>query len=190
MTPKEDAAMRYDSQKTSFLMVTALMVALAAMLAGQAGARPVDVDGTELGSSAFVPVRPDDQAGPQGVGSVGATMPTWQRALLLRSQALDRQYGPTGVTPTWQKALQLRSEALDRQYGLGKQVQTAKHNSGWFTGLEYADPPSMTSAQQSGDDGFPFSDVTIGIGAAIAAALLAGMALLYTRGRHGGKLAT
>jgi hypothetical protein len=188
MTPKEDAAMRYDSQKTSFMMVTALMVALAAMLAGQAGARPIDVDGTDHGTSQFVPVRPDDVGGPQGVGSVGATMPTWQRALLLRSQALDRQYGPTGVTPTWQKALQLRSEALDRQYGLGK-VENETSNSGWYTGLEQVDLPNATAAPQS-DDGFGGSDVAIGAGAAIAAALIAGMALLYTRGRHGGKLAT
>ena len=62
-------------------------------------------------------------------------MPTWQRALQLRSEALDRQYGPTSVTPTWQKALQFRSEALDRQYGLGK-VGNETTNSGWYTGLE------------------------------------------------------
>ena len=179
--------MRYGSQKTSFLMVTALMVALAAMLAGQAGARPIDVDGTDHGSSQFVPVRPDDVGGPQGVGAVSA-MPTWQRALQLRSEALDRQYGPTSVTPTWQKALQFRSEALDRQYGLGK-VGNETTNSGWYTGLEQTDLPNATAAPQS-DDGFGGSDVAIGAGAAIAAALIAGMALLYTRGRHGGKLAT
>jgi hypothetical protein len=170
MTPKEDAAMRYDSQKTTFMMVTALILALAAMLAGPAGARPIDVDGTEPGSSQFVPVRPDDAGGIQGVGSVTSPTPTWLTALQLRSEALDRQYGlgKENATPTWLKALQLRSEALDRQYGLGKE--------------------NATSAPQA-DDGFGSKDASIGGAIVIAALLIGGLALVYTR-RHGGKLAT
>lgn len=179
--------MRYDSQKTTFMMVTALMLALAAMLAGPAGARPIDVDGTDHGTSQLVPVRPDDAGGIQGVGAVTSPEPAWMRALRLRSEALDRQYGPTGVTPTWQKALQLRSEALDRQYGLVKEPQNATSNSGWYTGLEQADLPNATSAPQS-DDGFGSSDASIFGAAAIVALLIGGMAVFYTR-RHG-KLAT
>jgi hypothetical protein len=52
------------------MMVAALVLALAAMLAGPAGARPIDVDGKGFTVSEQASTRPDDRGGPQGVGSV------------------------------------------------------------------------------------------------------------------------
>jgi hypothetical protein len=79
----------------------------------------------------------------------------WQRALAVRSDALNRQYhlgqyavpraltAPT--TPAWLAALEARSRALNARYGLG--------------------PPSATPAA----DGFHWGDA--GIGAVCAAAV-------------------
>jgi hypothetical protein len=152
-------------QKTMFMMVSALMLALAAMLAGPAGARPIDVDGTP-GSSKVLNLRPDDKGGLQGIGAVGEAVSVMPYAgfvvpYLSQGQGVDKS-----------------------QFG---GVQTPQSNSGWYTGLEHADMPNATVAPDSDD--FAWREVTIGGGAAIAALLLAGMALLYTRGRHG-KLAT
>ena len=158
--------MKHDSQKTKFMMVSALVLALAAMLAGPAGARPIDVDGT-AGSSKVLNLRPDDKGGLQGVGAIGEGVSVMPYAgfvipYLSQGQGVD-----------------------ESQFG---GVQTAHQNSGWYTGLEYADMPGAQSAPQSDD--FAWRDVTLGAGTAIAALLLAGMALLFTRGRQRGKLAT
>jgi hypothetical protein len=61
-----------DDTRIRALMATALVLALAALLAGPAAARPIDVDGrTELSSSQQQQAaRPDDQGGPLGVGAV------------------------------------------------------------------------------------------------------------------------
>ena len=58
----------------------------------------------------------------------GADSAAWQRALLLRSDALNRKYGlglyartPEDTTePAWLRALMVRSDALNRQYELGE----------------------------------------------------------------------
>ncbi len=52
----------------------------------------------------------------------------WQRALTIRSDALNRRYGlgpyarnAAGASePAWLRALMIRSDALNRQYKLGK----------------------------------------------------------------------
>ena len=55
--------------------------------------------------------------------------PGWEKALALRSDALDRKYhlgafaqqrAVADATPEWAKALSTRSNALDRKYRLGK----------------------------------------------------------------------
>ena len=54
--------------------------------------------------------------------------PGWQKALRMRSEALNRKYhlgsseqrAAADATPTWAKALAIRSEALNRKYHLGK----------------------------------------------------------------------
>lgn len=57
--------------------------------------------------------------------------PAWIRALRLRSEALNEQYGlgafeyrttpaPHGDEPAWLRAMRIRSEALNRQYRLGE----------------------------------------------------------------------
>jgi hypothetical protein len=51
-----------DDTRMRTLMVTALVLALAAMLAGAAGARPIGVDVAELSSSQQPAVKPDDVA--------------------------------------------------------------------------------------------------------------------------------
>ena len=161
-----------DFRLNQMLMITALMLALAAMLAASpAGARPVDLDGTEL------------KAADHSV----ATMPTWQRAIQLRSEALDRYYGlgQDNTTSTYEKAIQARSEALDRYYGLGDKAENETSNSGWYTGLEYSDLPQPVQS----DDGFEWGGVQIGAGAALAALLLATLTTIGLRSR-GGRPAT
>jgi hypothetical protein len=198
-TPEEDTEMNDDS-RTTFLMITALVFALAAMFAASpAGARPIDLDGTELtAADRATSVRPDDQGGPIGVGAVTSSSPIWMKALQVRSEALeqqtyeqalqarsealDRYYGPQQDNATYVKALQARSEALDRYYGLGNQPQTETKNSGWYTGLEYSD---MQPVQTSSDDGFAWGKATFGIGAVLLAALLAATTVVATRSRHG-----
>jgi hypothetical protein len=59
-----------------------------------------------------------------------ATTPGWMRALIARSDALNRRYGlgeyvrsPAGATttaPGWLEGLLVRSDALNRKYGLGQ----------------------------------------------------------------------
>ena len=55
--------------------------------------------------------------------------PEWAKALIARSDALDRKYRlgsyaqqrtTADATPEWTAALNTRSEALDRKYRLGK----------------------------------------------------------------------
>ena len=175
--------MKNDS-RTTFLMITALVFALAAMFAASpAGARPVDTDGTLLGGPpAPTSVRPDDQGGAIGVGAVTNSTPTWEKALQARSEALDRYYGLGQDNATYEKAMQVRSEALDRYYGLGNKADSETSNSGWYTGLEFADLPTV---QQPSDDGFAWGKATFGIGAVLLAALLAATTAVATRSRHG-----
>ena len=63
--------------------------------------------------------------------AVATTEPAWVRALRLRSEALNRQYGlgswelgispaPQGDEPAWLRALRIRSEALNQRYKLGE----------------------------------------------------------------------
>jgi hypothetical protein len=71
-----------------------------------------------------------------GVAQAGAlrapSMSKAERALMLRSEALNRKYGlgtqravPQGMTAAAYRALVLRSEALNQKYGLGKQKAAA-----------------------------------------------------------------
>jgi hypothetical protein len=64
--------------------------------------------------------------------------PAWQRALQLRSEALDQRYvrhadirrPASRPAPDWLAALQLRSEGLDRRYGLGTPDRHAQGTTG------------------------------------------------------------
>ena len=57
--------------------------------------------------------------------------PGWQKALTIRSEALNRKYhlGISGqraaadATPAWAQALAVRSEALNRKYHLGSSTR-------------------------------------------------------------------
>jgi hypothetical protein len=172
--------MKHDSQKTMFMMVSALVLALAAMLAGPAGARPIDVDGTELSSSQAANVRPDDEGGPQGVGAVGEGMSVMPYAgfvvpYLSQGMGIDAaDFGGTG-------------QAVDPTSVIPYLSQDWRVDESQFSGVENSKAATHRVPQS---DDFAWRDVTLGAGAAIAALLLAGMALLFTRGRHGGKLAT
>ncbi len=151
-----------DDTRMRFLMATALVLAIAAMLAGPAGARPIDTDGTELSSSQQQVLRPDDKAGALGVGAIAE--PQTVIPYLSQGQGVDAS-----------------------QYG---GVQNARSNSGWYTGLEYADLPqtgNQTAPPQSSDD--PVWREPSVFGAALAALLLAAMTLMAVRKRHGGKVA-
>jgi hypothetical protein len=118
-----------------------------------------------------------------GLGQDNATT-TYEKAMQARSEALDRYYGlgQDNATTTYEKAMQARSEALDRYYGLGSKADSETSNSGWYTGLEFADVPTV---QQPSDDGFAWGKATFGIGAVLLAALLAATTVVATRSRHG-----
>jgi hypothetical protein len=65
-------------------------------------------------------------------GSKSPETPAWEKALMARSDALNRHYGlgkyagtrtktaRQAEMPAWEKALMARSDALNRHYGLGK----------------------------------------------------------------------
>ena len=64
-----------------------------------------------------------------GTASTDGLEPEWQKALAIRSDALNRKYdlgtsaqqrAVADATPEWAKALIARSDALDRKYRLGK----------------------------------------------------------------------
>ena len=61
-------------------------------------------------------------------------------------------------------------------------VQNEYSNNGWYTGLEYADLPSAPAAVA--DDGFPWEETTVGLGAAVAALLVAA-SVVASRSRNG-----
>ena len=70
--------------------------------------------------------------------------PAWQRALLVRSAALDQRYVHAAQLqrrlrtpePGWLVALRLRSEALDRRYGLADaRSSQAAGGPDWYRAL-------------------------------------------------------
>jgi hypothetical protein len=93
--------------------------------------------------------------------AAGAT-PQWKRALAVRSNALDRQYGlgrfavpasaGTSTPPAWMRALESRGQAMNAKYHLG------------------ADRVAVSSALSNVNGGFDWRDA--GIGAAFSAAVL------------------
>ena len=150
-----------DDTRVRAMMATALVLALAAMLAGPAAARPIDVDGTELSSSQVPVARPDDRGGPLGVGAIAEPKP---------------------VIPYVSQGL-----GVDTSQFSGS--QTADANSGWFTGLEHADlPAAATQPTLQSDDRTGWLEPTT-FGVAMAGLLLAAMALLGVRRRPGGGIA-
>jgi hypothetical protein len=86
------------------------------------------------------------------------------RALLLRSEALNRQYGlgsgtyrPESMTAAEYRALVLRSQALNAKYGLGK------------TRVAASPRPAVTVGQ----NGFVWGDFAIGAAAMLGLVLVA-----------------
>ena len=65
-------------------------------------------------------------------GSKSSETPAWEKALMARSDALNRYYGlgkyagtrtkasRQAEVPAWEKAIMARSDALNRRYKLGK----------------------------------------------------------------------
>ena len=49
-----------------------------------------------------------------GNGASGAAGPDWKRALGVRSEAINKQYGLGDYAPSWRHALEVRSETLNR----------------------------------------------------------------------------
>jgi hypothetical protein len=222
-----------DDTRMRAMMVTALVLALAAMLAGPASARPIDLDGRELTASERATLRPDDKAGPLGVGAIAtqARQSLYGYAMDYRSHktgplggaivtqanpslygyAMDyrpHKTGPLGGAIATQANPSLYGYAMDYRpqeqskpvipylsHGQGVDAsqfsgtENAQSNSGRSTGLQYADQPaSATQASPQSDDRTGWIEPT-GFGVAIAGVLLAGMALLATRRRHGNKVA-
>jgi ABC-type sugar transport system substrate-binding protein len=73
----------------------------------------------------------------------------------------------------------LEYEDLPRQQPA---VQNEYSNNGWYTGLEYEDMPQARPA--AADDGFPWEETTISLGAAVAALLVAA-SVVASRSRNG-----
>jgi hypothetical protein len=170
-----------DLRTTNMLMVTALMLALAAMLAGPAFGRVVDVDGTTVSKPTSSTPTFDDKANlykGSGTTSGRATPSPYGYAMDYRPNKQPKA-SPYGYAMDYRPYEQPRPAI---PFG----SQTARHNSGWFTGLEYADPPKLVQD----DDGFNWGGIEIGASAALAALLLAAMATLALRSRDGGKPAT
>ncbi|HEU5363176.1 MAG TPA: hypothetical protein VFU56_07515 [Gaiellaceae bacterium] len=99
-----------------------------------------------------------------------AGQPAWERALVARSDALNRHYHLGGyavprtltarTTPAWLNALEVRSRALDERYGLGR-----------------------TAAAGPAAGGFDWGDAAIGAAVAAAACALLVCAAALLRGR-------
>jgi hypothetical protein len=107
----------------------------------------------------------------QGANSRPAGMTQAEyRALMLRSEALNRHYGLGSGTykpaaTGWQQALVLRSQALNAKYGLGGAHVVA------------STPPAVTVA----DNGFVWGDFAIGAAAMLGLVLVATGAFAATR---------
>jgi hypothetical protein len=148
-----------DLRTTNMLMVTALMLALAAMLAGPAFGRVVDDGGTTVYKSTSSTTTFDDKAS---------------------------LYKGTGAESSGRTVIPYLSHGMGVDESRFSGGQTARHNGGWYTGLEYADPPKLVQS----DDGFDWGGIQIGAGVALAALLLAAMSTLALRSKDGGKPAT
>ncbi len=104
-----------------------------------------------------------------GVAQAGTSRPPSMskaeyQALMLRSEALNQEYGlgpqsavPQGMTSAEYRALMLRSEALNQEYGLGKQKAAA-----------------VTSQPTNSTRGFAWGAFGIGAAVMFGLALLAG----------------
>jgi hypothetical protein len=99
-----------------------------------------------------------------------AAQPAWERALMIRSDALNRHYHLGGyavprtltarTTPAWLNALEARSRALNERYGLGQRA------------------PARAAA-----GGFAWRDAAIGAAVAAAACAFLACAAVLLRGR-------
>jgi hypothetical protein len=109
------------------------------------------------------------------------------RALMLRSEALNRKYGlgdfQVGPTKAEYRALMLRSEALNKKYGLGEFRTTSPVVSEKVAGLQLPTKPETTVSVSTSSD-FDWGDAGIGAGV-ISVAILAAMGGALTLRRHG-----
>jgi hypothetical protein len=161
-----------DDTRVRAMMVTALVLAIAAMLAGPAGARPIDDTGKTLTASERASLRPDDKGGLQGVGSIAARQPVIP--YLSQGMGIDAaDFGGTGqaVDPTSVIPYLSHDWRVDEsQFSGGENSQAATH-------------PAPQSDDRSG-----WLEPTA-FGAAMAGLLLAALALFTARRRHDGKVA-
>ena len=159
-----------DDLRMRTLMATALVLALAAMLAGPAGARPIDTDGTAFTSSQAQAARPDDKGGPLGVGAIADP----QLVVPYLSQGIGVDPADFGGTP----------QAVDPTSVMPYLRQGWTVDESQFSGLEQPAPASGTQTAPQSDDGSGWRDTST-FGIAMAGLLLAAMALLAMRRRHG-----
>lgn len=176
-----------DSRTRATMAVTALVLAVAAMLAGPAQARKVE--GASVGGAAIQDRNID--------ATRSAERPSVVVPYLSHGIGVDRSaYETTPAEPVTVVPYLSHGVGVDsalfrdrmqtaRSGGVSPSVQQdARHNSGWYTGLEYRDLPNSTfGPTSSSDDGFDWGPVTFGAGAAAIALLLAMMTLIATRGR-------
>jgi hypothetical protein len=77
--------------------------------------------------------------GASGGGAAAAEQSAWQKALHIRSGALNRHYAPlaqSAAVSDWRRGLRIRSEALNAIYDLGGHAVTLRRTtSPWQIGL-------------------------------------------------------
>jgi hypothetical protein len=157
-----------DDTRMRALMATALVLALAAMLAGPAGARPIDVDGTELTSSQAQAARPDDKGGPLGVGAIAE--PKLVIPYLSQGKGVDAaDFGGTG-------------QAVDPTSVIPYLSNDWRVDESQLSGVENSQAATHPAPQSDDRTGW-LEPTTFGV--AIAGLLLGAMALLAMRRRHG-----
>ena len=92
--------------------------------------------------------------------------PGWQKALAIRSEALNRKYhlgiseqrAAADATPEWAQALITRSEALDRKYHLGAYASNEPPQTRHPSGPAGAQHPQRSTQPQIPSESTPESD--------------------------------
>jgi hypothetical protein len=164
-----------DSRTTATMAVTALMLALAAMLAGPAQAR--HVEGTSGGGGAAAQAIQDRNLTVTDSAQPSVVVPYLSQGIGVDKSAFETT--PVESAPV----VPYLSHGVGVDSSLFRDTQqNARHNSGWYTGLESGDLPTTPFGSTSTvDDSFDWGPVSFGAGAAVIALLLAMMTLIALR---------
>jgi hypothetical protein len=110
------------------------------------------------------------------------------KALLIRSEALNKKYGLGDFEAAHHKALRLRGEGMNRKYGLGEfaptaPVESAHHKALRLRGEGMNRKYGLGEFASSPDAGIEWSQIGIGIVMALVLVIGVGVAVRVTRVR-------